>query len=99
MEGEDEDNDDVLDSSGSNQANAQMGDQTAGQAGCTHFTLRSGKKTSNIPPKESRFSDLMNGVFALWVQSSGVGKKETEDLSRNEGVKKWLESVEGPETN
>lgn len=53
---------------------------------------------------DARLADLMNGVCALWMQSSRMGKKKTEDvhassLSRNDGVKKWLESVEDPETN
>ncbi|KIK06021.1 hypothetical protein K443DRAFT_307311 [Laccaria amethystina LaAM-08-1] len=130
-EGEDEGDNDVNDdkinetNSGSNCIDAQMGDQTTGQSGSRHCALHSRNRTSNIPPKGSRFADLMNGVCALWVQSSRVGKKATEDskkatedgkkatedgkkatedihasrLSRNEGVKKWLESVEDPEAN
>ncbi|KAF8345413.1 hypothetical protein F5887DRAFT_1192054 [Amanita rubescens] len=103
-EGEDEDDDNVSDSSGSSHVDAQMGDQTTGQSGYGRYALRSRNRTSNVPPKESRLADLMNGVCALWMQSSRMGKKKTEDvhasnLSRNEGVKKWLESVEDPETN
>jgi hypothetical protein len=98
----DEDNVNASDSSGSNHVDAQMGDQTTGESGSRLYAVR---------PKESRFADLMSGVSALWVQSSREGKKATEEgkkatevihasrLSRNEGVKKWLESVEDPETN
>ncbi|KAF8345125.1 hypothetical protein F5887DRAFT_1074770 [Amanita rubescens] len=79
---------------------AQMGDQTTGQPG----SERSRNRMSNVPPEEGRIADLLDGVCALWMQSSRMGKKKTEDvhassLSRNEGIKKWLESVEDPETN
>lgn len=74
------------------------------ESGSTSYTLHSRDGTSNVPPEENRFADLMDGVCALWMQSSRMGEKETKDvhassLSRNEGVKKWLESIEDPETN
>ena len=101
---EDEHNDNVSDSSGSSYVNAQTGDQTAGQSGTGRYALRSRNRTSNVPAEERSFPDLMDGVFALWMQSSRTGKKKTEDfqassLSHNEGVEKWLESMEDPETN
>lgn len=103
-EDQDENNNDVLDSAGSSHVDAQMGDQTTGQSGFGRYALRSRRRTSNIPPKENCFADLMDGVYALWMQSSRMGKKKKEEphassLSRNESVKKWLESVEDPETN
>jgi hypothetical protein len=94
-----EDNDNVSDSSGS--FDAPMGDQTTGQSGSGRYALRSRNRTSNVPPEERSF-DMFDAVVALWMQTSN--KKKTEDvhassLSRNEDVKKWLESMEDPETN
>ena len=83
-EDQDEDNDNVLDSSGSSHVDAHMGDQTTGRSG---YALRSRRRTSNIPPKESSFADLMNGVYALWMQSSRMGKKMTEDAHAQGGPK------------
>jgi len=96
----DNDNDNASDSSGSSRVDAQMGDQTTGQSGSGRYALRSRNKTSNIPPKERRLADLMDGVSALWMRSSRVGKPKPEDVHasslRNEGVKMWLQSLEGP---
>lgn len=104
-EGEDEDNDNVSDSSGSSHVDARMGDQTTGRSGSRRYALRSKNSTSNVPAKERCFADLMDGVCALWMQTSQVGKKKTEDvhaassLSRSEGVQKWLESMEDLKIN
>ncbi|KAF8324508.1 hypothetical protein F5887DRAFT_1206118 [Amanita rubescens] len=83
---------------------AQMGNQKTGQSGSGRYALRSKDKTSSIPQKVRRFADLMEGVSALWMQSSRVDKLKPEDahassLARNEGVKTWLQSIEGPGTN
>jgi len=47
---------------------------------------------------------MFDAVSALWMQTSRKRKKKTEDvqvsnLFHNEDVKKWLESMEDPETN
>ncbi|KIK07226.1 hypothetical protein K443DRAFT_199922 [Laccaria amethystina LaAM-08-1] len=97
-EGGGEDTDNVLDSSGSSHADPQMGDQTTGQSGSGCYAPHSRNRTSNVYPKENRFADLMNGVCALWMESSRMGKKKTEDvhassLSRSEGVKKYCQPI------
>ena len=97
-----EDNDNVLDSSGSSRVDAQTGDQTTGQS--ERYALRVRKKTSNIPPQEMRIADSMDCVTALWMLSSRVGKPKPKDdhastIARNESVKTWLQSIEDPATN
>jgi hypothetical protein len=92
------------DDCGPSHVNARMGDQTTGQSGSRRYSLRSRNKTSNISPEKKRLSDLLGGVCALWMRSSRVGKPKPKDdrtlsLARNEGVKRWLQSVEGPATN
>ena len=79
-------------------------DDTTGQSRSGRYALRSRNKTSNIRPKERRLADLMGGVCALWTQSSRADKPKPEDdhasnLTRNESVKMWLQSVEDPTTN
>jgi len=69
-------------------------DVTLGVAGTERQTL----------PRKRRIADLMDDVYALWMRSSRMGKKKTEDvhassLSSNEDIEKWLESMENPETN
>ncbi|KAF8327981.1 hypothetical protein F5887DRAFT_159478 [Amanita rubescens] len=103
-EDEDEDSDGVSDSSGSSHVDVQMGDQTTGQSGSGRYARRSRNRTSNAPPEKRRIADLMDDVYALWTRSSRMGKKKTEDVhasspSSNEDIKKWLESMENPETN
>ncbi|KAF8341039.1 hypothetical protein F5887DRAFT_1076780 [Amanita rubescens] len=98
---DDEDNDNVLDNSGPSHVDAQMGDQITGSK---RYALRSRNKTSNIRPDARRFADLMDGVCALWMQSSRVDKPKPEDdhassLTRDESVKMWLQSIEDPTTN
>jgi hypothetical protein len=74
----------------------QMGDQTTGQSASGYDRIC---KTSTGQPqvKERCFadSDLIDGMSALWMKSSRVGKIKQEDvrasdLARNEGVKMWL---------
>ncbi|KAF8313384.1 hypothetical protein F5887DRAFT_1237316 [Amanita rubescens] len=101
---QDDDDDDSMDGSGLSHVDAQMGNQKTGQSGSGRYALRSKDKTSSIPQKVRRFADLMEGVSALWMQSSRVDKLKPEDahassLARNEGVKTWLQSIEGPGTN
>ena len=100
-EADDEDNGNVSDI-GSRCVDARMGDQPTGQSGSQHYNLRSGNNRSNVPMEERRF-DLLDGVLALWTMSSRASKKKTEDVHASsvsrEGVEKWLESIEGPETN
>ncbi|KAF8626969.1 hypothetical protein AX15_004609 [Amanita polypyramis BW_CC] len=100
--GDDEDSDNVSDSSGPSHVDAQTGDQTIGSK---RYALRSRNKMPNVRPKERQFADLMGGVYALWTQSSRVDKPKPEDddhassLTRNESVKRWLRSIEDPMTN
>jgi hypothetical protein len=101
----DQDNDgNAIDGSGRpSLVDARMGDQTTGQSGSGRYAVSSRNKleTSSIRMKERRFADLMGGVSALWMQSSRVDELKPEDahassLARNEGVKTWLQSMEGP---
>ena len=104
-EDDDEDNDEDNDNnSGPSHIDTQMGEQITGQSGSKRYALRSRNKTSNIRPEARRFVDLMDGVCALWMQSSRVDKPKPEDdhassLTRNGNVKKWLQSIEDPTTN
>lgn len=99
---DDQDDGNAMDGSGPSHVDAQMGDQTTGQPESEGYALRSRNKTSNVPPKERRFADLMDGVSVLWMQSSRVGKLKLKpegvrasSLARNEDVKMWLRSMEG----
>ena len=103
------DNGDAQDDvNGPSHVDPKMGNQTTGQSGSgRHAGPSTRSKTSSVLLKERRFTDLMDGVSALWTQSSRVNKpKPLEDShasslarSRNKGVETWLQSIEGPTTN
>ena len=94
----DGDDDDDNARSGPSDVSSQMGSQTGHSGG--RRNLRKKNKTRYFPKRKGRVADLMDGVFALWKQSSKVAKPKPEDarastLTRNEDIKVWLESVEG----
>ena len=85
---------------GPSHVNAQMVSQMGCSGSGRHGLRRRNKAKCFSPMKKRRVVDLMDGVFALWKQSSRVAKPKPEDarastLARNEDIKVWLESVEG----
>jgi hypothetical protein len=90
---------------GSGPSSVNVRDETPVQSGSGHYNLRSRNKPSTIPPKGRHIADMMDVVSALWMQTSRVNKIKLEDaqpeassLTRNEGVKAWLQSLEGSTT-
>ena len=53
----------------------EMGDQTTGQSGSGRYALRSRNRMSNVSLEERRFTDLMDGVYTLWIQWQEKGRR------------------------
>jgi hypothetical protein len=64
------------------------------------YARRSGLRTETVDhagqPKATRFSELMDGVMALWMQSTRKGQGNPQDTctSKQDDIQTWLESTE-----
>ena len=100
---DDVDDGSVIDDGRPSRDDPHMGDQTTGRPG---YILRSRKKTANLRagrPMKRDMADFLDDVSALWKHSSRLSKIKQDGVrasdvarneGRNEGVKKWLQSME-----